>query len=144
MDKKAALARPTMKSIASYVAKNTPRIQQSQSPGHGDAHSVREADYKGHHIVIQTTYHIEVDGIPVNGHLGVTDDGRVHYHPVPNVSFASAIDMVKRLIDVFPDDFEPGGSRPEPHPHAGHGGAAKGARRGRAKTTKGAKRKSSR
>jgi hypothetical protein len=67
--------------------------------------STREADYKGHHIVIRTTYQIEVDGKSVTGHMGVTNDGRVHYHPIPNISFASALDMVRELIDVFPDDF---------------------------------------
>ena len=64
------------------------------------------------HIVIRTTYQIEVDGTPVTGHMGVTDDGKVHYHPVPNISFASALDMVKQLIDVFPDDFTDTGENP--------------------------------
>jgi hypothetical protein len=40
--------------------------------------------------------------------MGVNDAGSVHYHPVPNLNFASALDMVKKIIDVFPDDFEPG------------------------------------
>src|SRR6185503_1730971 len=72
--------------------------------------SIREADYKGHHIEIRTTYEIEVDGVPVTGHLGVDNEGRVHYHPVPNASFASAVDLVKQLIDSFPDDFPAGGA----------------------------------
>jgi hypothetical protein len=67
--------------------------------------SVREADYHGHHIIVRTHYEIEVDGRAMKGHVGVTNDGQVHYHPVPNMSFASAIDLVKQLIDVFPDDF---------------------------------------
>ena len=88
-----------------------------QDQGHGHAmpmESTREADYYGHHIVIRTTYHIEVDGTPIEGHLGVTDDGQVHYHAVPNLSFASAVDLVKQLIDTFPEDFEAG---TEPHEH---------------------------
>ena len=68
--------------------------------------STREATYHGHHIVIRTTYRIEVDGMPIEGHLGVTNDGQVHYHAVPNLSFASAVDLVKQLIDTFPEDFE--------------------------------------
>lgn len=75
---------------------------------HGQHHSmtsVREASYEGHDIVIRTTYEIEVDGRPLRGHLGVTSDGQVHYHAVPNLSFASAVDLVKQLIDAFPDDF---------------------------------------
>ena len=68
--------------------------------------TVRNDDYRGHHIVIHTTYRIEVDDRPVTGHLGVTNDGRVHYHAVPNLSFPSAVDLVRRLIDTFPDEFE--------------------------------------
>ncbi len=82
-------------------------------PGMHEGHermleTVREDDYRGHHIVIRTTYRIEVDRRPVTGHLGVTNDGRVHYHAVPNLSFASAVDLVRRLIDTFPDEFERG------------------------------------
>lgn len=97
--------RPTLKSIGSYVKKHASSIEHAQGHQHEVSETVREADYEGHHIVIRTTYHIEVDGKPVTGHMGVTDDGMVHYHPVPNISFASALDMVKQLIDVFPDDF---------------------------------------
>ncbi len=96
---------PTVKSIAAYVQRNAAKVKKSQRPMHMAAESVREAEYKGHHIVIRTTYSIEVDGVPLMGHMGVTDDGHVHYHPVPNASFASAVDLVKDLIDVFPDDF---------------------------------------
>jgi hypothetical protein len=75
--------------------------------GHGSpTESTREVTYRGHHIRIRTTYHIEVDGMPIQGHLGVTNDGQVHYHAIPNLSFASAVDMVNQLIDTFPEDFE--------------------------------------
>jgi hypothetical protein len=47
-----------------------------------------------------------VDGRKVLGHLGVSNDGHVHYHPIPNLSFASALDMVKAIIDVFPHQFD--------------------------------------
>jgi hypothetical protein len=99
------------------------RLRETPLPDHAHAgphETVREATYRGHHIVVRTTYAIEVDGRPVEGHLGVTDDGRVHYHPVPNLAFPSAIDMVKQLIDVFPDDFAPGALPDEPHDHEGH------------------------
>ena len=98
-----------------------PHVRASEPPGGGHHHpgpieTVREAVYDGHRIVIRTTYEIQVDGRPVTGHLGVANDGRVHYHPVPNLSFASAVDMVKSLIDTFPEDFEGGDG------HDGHGG----------------------
>jgi hypothetical protein len=103
------------------------RLAETELPDHAHAgphETVREANYRGHHIVIRTTYAIEVDGRPIEGHLGVTNDGTVHYHPVPNLAFPSAIDMVKELIDVFPDDFVPGAPSGE-HGHEGHspGGA---------------------
>ena len=88
--------------------------------GHeGMLETVREADYEGRHIVVRTSYEIAVDGKPVTGHLGVTNDGRVHYHPVPNQSFESAIDLVKRVIDTFPDEF-PSGGRDDRHAGGGH------------------------
>jgi hypothetical protein len=90
-------------------AAELPQQDQDHDHGHGSpTESTREVTYRGHHILIRTTYHIEVDGTPIEGHLGVTDDGQVHYHAVPNLSFASAIDLVKLLIDTFPDDFEAG------------------------------------
>jgi hypothetical protein len=74
--------------------------------GHGAA-SVREAEYLGHRIVIRTSYEIEIDGKPLNAHVGVDNGGRVHYHGIPNNQFKSAVDLVKHIIDAFPDDFPP-------------------------------------
>ena len=110
---KSLMPAPTPRTIARYVKQHAAAVKKSQRPMHM-SESVREADYKGHHIVIRTTYDIRVDGIRVTGHMGVTDDGQVHYHPVPNLSFASAVDMVKRLVDVFPDDFANVRRRPLP------------------------------
>jgi hypothetical protein len=73
---------------------------------HGPLVSIREAAYKGHTIRIRTQYSIEVDGREIHGHLAVTDDGHIHYHAVPNYSFGSAIDLVKRLIDEYPEEFD--------------------------------------
>jgi hypothetical protein len=103
------IVRPTPQSIASYVKRNAARVRQAQRPMHGKMESVRQADYRGHHIVVRTRYQIEVDGRMLMGHMGVTNDGNVHYHPVPNLSFSSAVDLVKRLIDFFPDDFAKNG-----------------------------------
>jgi len=103
-------------SLARHVRQNAPEMRQKEHP-HGEAmESVREDTYGGHHIVVRTSYHIEVDGVPVEGHLGVTNDGQVHYHAVPNLSFASAVDLVKQLIDTFPEDFRSGSGG---HEHGG-------------------------
>jgi hypothetical protein len=107
--------------IAQRVAERGARLPR-QDRGHDHGHggpmeSTREETYRGHHIMIRTTYRIEVDGMPIEGHLGVTNDGQVHYHAVPNLSFASAVDLVKQLIDTFPDDFQ---AATDAHTH-GHG-----------------------
>jgi hypothetical protein len=117
--KRSELARAaTAEAIVERVAEQgaqLPRQDQGHDHGRGrPMESTREATYYGHHIVIRTTYHIEVDGMPIEGHLGVTNDGQVHYHAVPNLSFASAVDLVKQLIDTFPEDFEAG---TDPHEH---------------------------
>ena len=106
--------RPQLKaspeSIAAYVKKNAARVKAAQKHKHVKMESLREAMYEGHHIVVRTSYDVEIDGQMLTGHMGVTNDGQVHYHPLPNLSFASAIDLVKQLIDVFPDDFHESGS----------------------------------
>jgi hypothetical protein len=102
---------PTPQSIAAYVRQNVELVKRAQKHRHGEMDSVREADYAGHHIVVRTRYQVEVDGHMLMGHMGVTNDGQVHYHPVPNLAFSSAVDLVKRLIDIFPDDFAKKGRR---------------------------------
>ena len=99
-------ALPTSESVASFVAKNAEKVKKVQTQTHKDVESVREAEYQGHRIVVRTRYEIEVDGKRVTGHVGVTNDGNVHYHAVPNLSFPSAVEMVEKLIDIFPEDFD--------------------------------------
>ena len=67
--------------------------------------SVREVDYKDHKIRIYTQYEIRVDGKPLGGHIYVDNSGKVSAHALPNYSFVSAVDLVKKMIDEFPDDF---------------------------------------
>lgn len=99
-------ALPTPESVASYVTRNAEKVKKVQAQTHQDMESVREAEYQGHRIVVRTRYEIEVDGKKVMGHVGVTNDGNVHYHAVPNLSFPSAVEMVEKLIDIFPEDFD--------------------------------------
>jgi len=106
---------------ATYLSHVAEKASASEHHHAGPAETVREADYKGHHIVIRSTYSVEVDGRAVTGHLGVGNDGRVHYHAVPNLSFTSAVDLVERLIDAFPDEFgNDKGSDGGEHGHGGH------------------------
>ncbi len=88
--------------LARHLTKARPKKKQAH---HGPMKILRTETYKGHDVRIETTYKITVDGKAVNGHLDVTNSGRVHYHPLPNLSVSSAINMVRAIIDSFPDDF---------------------------------------
>ena len=110
MPTRKVIVTPTTTSIASYVKKHAVYVKKLQKHTHQKNESVREADHNGHHIIVRTHYEIEVDGHRVMGHMGVTNDGQVHYHPLPNLSFTSAVDLVKQLIETFPDDFSTQGT----------------------------------
>lgn len=97
----------TPEAATERFARFSPALRQLRHEHGGPTETVRRSTYRGHEIVIRTSYHIEVDGIPVDGHVGVGNDGQVHYHPIPNLSFASAVDLVEQLIEAFPEDFGP-------------------------------------
>jgi hypothetical protein len=99
-------AKPTPKSIAAYVKKNQAKARMGSM--RGPVESVREDDYQGHHIVVRTTYQITVDDRPVTGHIHLSNEGQVAYHGLPNMTFDSAVGLVRSLIDHFPQDFQPG------------------------------------
>lgn len=86
------------------------QLVQAHDHGHdhgggGSIETLREDNYEGYHIAIRTTYEIMVDGKVLPLPIGVDNDGNLHCHSLPNYQFASAIEMVKRLIDNFPEDF---------------------------------------
>jgi hypothetical protein len=86
--------------------------------GH-EATSVREFTHNGHVVKIVTTYRVEVDGKVVHGHMSVDEDGRVYTHATPFVTYASAVDLMKAVINSYPDAFAAGSG--------GHGGHDHGA-----------------
>lgn len=110
----------TAKKSAAYFKKLVQNMHMSSG-----ADSLREADYQGHHIAIKTIYQITIDGHPFTGDLGVTNAGNVHYHGIPNTSFASALDLVKSVIDTFPAQFGSGAPTPEGPTEPGHGHGGK-------------------
>jgi hypothetical protein len=75
-------------------------LQRLHHSHHGPHESVRELTYKGHHIRIVTSYRIELDGRPITGHFLVNNAGQVHYHAIPNQEFPSAVDVIKRIVDL--------------------------------------------
>jgi hypothetical protein len=101
----------TPERLAQYLADQPKGVHHHGGP----VESVREADHKGHHIVVRTTYQFEVDARPLDLPMGVDNDGHVHCHSLPNYQFQSAITMVKQLIDTFPTDF-PKSKSPQPAP----------------------------
>lgn len=86
----------------------TLRFQSPDGHSLGMEHSVKQdsftttrtALHRGHKIKVDTTYRIEIDDKPVTLHTMVLDDGRVHYHGLPNYSFPSAVDLARSIIDA--------------------------------------------
>jgi hypothetical protein len=108
--------------LAAYVRRKAPALRRSDQAHHVAMESVRTATYEGRSIVIRTTYAIEIDGVPLEGHIAVANDGEVHYHPIPNLSYPSAVDMVQRIIDTFPDEFPRKRRRAPRREEGGHSG----------------------
>ncbi|MGH2899167.1 MAG: hypothetical protein ACRDMZ_10880 [Solirubrobacteraceae bacterium] len=92
---------------------------------------LRCGEYRGHEIEIVTTYEISIDGTPVHFHASVGDDGRLRCHESPYAAVPSAIDLVKHLMDLYPDAFggaghgsghaHPEPAVPAPHDRGEHG-----------------------
>ena len=102
------------RALADYVADLKPMGHMGGAGGLIE--SVREANYQGHKITIKTTYRLEVDGRVFDVPLILDNAGNLQCHSLPNYQFVSAIDMVKQLIETFPDDFAPGAAPPMPNP----------------------------
>jgi hypothetical protein len=68
--------------------------------------SIRKDEYKGHKIAITTTYDIEVDGKKIFPPIHISNNGSVGTHTLPNYVSSSAIELVKTLIDCFPEEFK--------------------------------------
>jgi hypothetical protein len=111
------------------LAAHADDLRQAATGHHaGPMVAVRTVAHRGHEIVIRTSYQITVDGQPFDAHVTVDNAGRVHYHGLPTRDFESTVDLVKKVVDYFPDDFG-GDTRPAPtnghdghgeHDHAGH------------------------
>ena len=92
-----------------------PDGMRETSPGYGPAEheagllsSVREAMHAGHHIKVRTTYEVEIDHQPVHIHATVDDRGRLLCHATPYERYTSAIDLIKSLIEKYPDQLAGG------------------------------------
>jgi hypothetical protein len=110
--KKSHAHKPPSRVPSDLLAYSSKRLKAGQSVAtaahaehdKGPFQSVREIEYQGHKITIYTQYEIKVDGKPFGGHVYVDNMGKVSAHALPNYSFVSAVDLVKKMIDEFPDD----------------------------------------
>jgi len=93
--------------LGEYLSRTREKTPKHAVHGVGGAQSVREDNYRGHEIEIVTTYKVLVDGKTIRAPLGVDASGQVRCHSLPNYQTASAVDMVRALIDGFPEEFEP-------------------------------------
>ncbi len=104
--------------LRASLAANADALRQAGHAHHGGGQaSVRTASYKGHAILIKTTYEITIDGQPFDAQVTVDNGGRVHYHGLPTRDFGSTVALVKKVIDFFPDEFAPSEQPHDQHPH---------------------------
>lgn len=109
-------------------------LKENQGGHHDHATpAVRVAIHKGHQIEVRTTYEVRVDGKKVAMPFAPDQDGSVAYHAIPNLAFASAMDLVRCVIDTFPADFPPRKRATPPPapgglPHHHHGPSRKRAK----------------
>jgi len=81
--------------------------------------SIREFVHKNHKVSIKTTYEILVDGKRLTGHIYVDDFGNVSCHSFPTYSFSSTADLIKKIIDKFPQNLELDSEKKEKHQEHG-------------------------
>lgn len=101
---------------AYQILKTGKGLGGSHHSGHGKPiESKREFTHKNHHILIKTSYEIQIDNMSVGGHIFVDDFGHLSCHAFPNYSFSSAVDLIKKIIDKYPIEFE--SDKKEVHEH---------------------------
>jgi hypothetical protein len=109
MDDKDIEQMRTTRALARYTTRAAKEIDSATTDVHVHGEhameSVRTAEHNGHSILVRTHYEFEVDGNPLVSPVMVDNFGRVACHALPNYSFLSAIDLVKQLIETFPEDF---------------------------------------
>jgi hypothetical protein len=130
---KKTISKPDTSVLARYSptdgANSHPDWVKTQFPGYivphagHEATGVREFTHGGHIVKIITTYRVEVDGNPIRAHLSVDEDGQVYTHATPFVTYSSAVDLIKAVIDAYPDAFSDegghGGDSGQGHEHGG-------------------------
>ena len=88
-----------------WISKEYPEYTRSGKMSH-KLSSVQVSKHGRHCIKIVTTYKIEIDNNSVHLHLTVGNDGQLHCHTTPYENYKSVMDLVKTLIDRFPEAFQ--------------------------------------
>lgn len=87
-----------------WIVKKFPKYADPMAK-HRGLSSVRQFTHQGHKVTITTKYKIEIDGKSVHLHASVDQEGRLRCHSIPYDSYPSANQLVKQLIDKFPEAF---------------------------------------
>ena len=101
LDKLYPVDRPTQPEWTKYEESKDPY----QHGKEGTITGYREAEYRGCFIQVKTTYEIKVNEKPLGGHFSLGNNGRVYSHACPYRDFGSTVDLVKCMIDLYPDGF---------------------------------------
>jgi hypothetical protein len=91
------------------------------------ARSTRVLEHQGSTITITTTYEVRIGERLLTLHMMVDEEGRLWSHLCPYLTFATAPELVRHLIERMPHLFE--SAQPPPgvddgDGHSGHGGHA--------------------
>ncbi len=87
---------------------------------HGGSVSVRTAAHEGHAIRIESSYRVFIDGEEFPDPIHVSDDGRVHYHGLPQYSLPSAVELLKVIVERLSTEAPPPIGDHRAGPDAGH------------------------
>jgi hypothetical protein len=85
-----------------WIEKKFPNLVSHQNHDH-PLTSTRSLSHKGHQIEIVTTYEITIDGKKLSTHAMVDNEGKLWCHAIPYISFSSATEMVRSIIDYYVD-----------------------------------------
>lgn len=91
------------------------------------ARSTRVLEHRGNTITITTTYEVRLGDRPITLHMMVDEEGRLWSHLCPYLTFATATELVRYLIERMPHLFEP--TEPSSGGHAHHPTRARGGTR---------------
>lgn len=109
MKKKAAasssqgpIVRPTKSARKKAVhAEHTEHDHLPPTAPHHDLTITRTVKHLGRNISVTTTHSIEIDGVKVESHANIGEDGRIHSHATPYCDYADVLELAKALAAAY-------------------------------------------